>query len=147
MQEFQGRCGCFQALLSGKAMFGSQIPEETFDPKAFVHTCSRALESKYEIQRQLGAGAQGTAYLVQKKNSRAGDDSWFVAKESNDANNVDEFKEEYEKMRSLRHPNCLRVGICTEATNLAVDYITVENFFSIRIVRSYSIERAHSCRF
>ena len=45
------------------------------------------------------------------------------------------------------YPNCVRVGICTEATNLAVDYITVENFFSIRIVRSYSIEGAHSCRF
>ena len=45
------------------------------------------------------------------------------------------------------YPNCVRVGICTEATNLAVDYITVENFFSIRIVRSYSIEHAHSCRF
>ena len=27
------------------------------------------------------------------------------------------------------YPNCVRVGICTEATNLAVDYITVENFF------------------
>ena len=25
--------------------------------------------------------------------------------------------------------NCVRVGICTETTNLAVDYTTVENFF------------------
>lgn len=43
--------------------------------------------------------------------------------------------------------NCVRVGICIETTKLAVDYITVENFFSVRIVRSYSIEHAHSCRF
>jgi len=83
-----------------------------FDPTTLVSCSTRKMESKYTILKQLGAGAQGVAHLVKKKNSSgSGDGDLFVAKETHDMSKegVDEFQKEFQKMCALRHPNCLRV--------------------------------------
>jgi serine/threonine protein kinase len=78
-----------------------------------VNTLSKPLEDKFTIEKQLGAGAQGTAYLVKRKEEHLKDksDPYFVAKESNDTTKqgLKTFMEEVDKMKHLQHPNCLQV--------------------------------------
>jgi len=78
-----------------------------FDSGKFVTVVEGVLSDRYEIIKQLGAGAQGAAYLVKAKSSGAE----YVAKESHDMTPEGEadFKREFETMRTLRHPNCAKV--------------------------------------
>lgn len=69
---------------------------------------------RYEVVRQIGSGRQGTTSLVRRRlhsEPAAPEAQLFVAKEAHDmtAAGVEDFKREFEKMRALRHPNCLKV--------------------------------------
>mmetsp|Transcript_3851 Transcript_3851/g.7685 ORF Transcript_3851/g.7685 Transcript_3851/m.7685 type:complete len:555 (-) Transcript_3851:98-1762(-) len=86
---------------------GAEQSAPRFNAAEFAGTFRGSLTDKYEILQQLGAGAQGAAYLVKMR--EGGDE--YVAKETHDmsAEGKEEFKEEFAKMADMRHPNCTRV--------------------------------------
>jgi len=109
---------------------------QSFD-YAFVSTFSGPIDQKYKILRQLGAGVEGAAYLVELKakggrkskarkttiaaalrsstrgHSNAPEEprQLFVAKKTHNVSPAGraEFLEEFEKMRQLDHPHCVKV--------------------------------------
>lgn len=82
-------------------------PPKRFDHKNLVGVYSGPLGDKYEVERQLATGAQGTTYLLRRKDNS----DLYVAKETHDAaeDGIKTFMEEFETMRNIRHPNCAKV--------------------------------------
>mmetsp|Transcript_62471 Transcript_62471/g.135613 ORF Transcript_62471/g.135613 Transcript_62471/m.135613 type:complete len:555 (+) Transcript_62471:76-1740(+) len=78
-----------------------------FDSGKFVAVVEGGLANRYDIVKQLGAGAQGAVYLVKAKSSGVE----CVAKESHDMTDEGEeaFQKEFQTMKKLRHPNCAKV--------------------------------------
>mmetsp|Transcript_117941 Transcript_117941/g.366685 ORF Transcript_117941/g.366685 Transcript_117941/m.366685 type:complete len:572 (+) Transcript_117941:50-1765(+) len=95
---------------------GAEASAPRFNAAEFVGTFQGPLSSKYEILKQLGSGAQGAAYLVRMRNG----DVEYVAKETLDMTEEgkDDFKQEFEKMRLMRHPNCVKVIELVEGKEL-----------------------------
>lgn len=81
--------------------------QSRFNTQNLVNTYAGALGDKYEVIKQLGAGAQGAAHLVKRKDT--GDR--YVAKETHDMSpeGIQDFLAEFEKMRDLQHPNIAKV--------------------------------------
>ncbi|CAK0827588.1 unnamed protein product, partial [Prorocentrum cordatum] len=66
-----------------------------------VTTFRGDIVQKYRVIRQLGAGVSGIAYLVQSKSTG----QQYCAKEMPEHESLNEFN----RLRELQHPNCLRV--------------------------------------
>lgn len=84
-------------------------PAAHFNPSQLVMTHAANLGDRYEILRQLGAGAQGTTHLVRRNITGVE----YVAKETNnngaDNDASEDLLMEFRKMQELRHPNCVKV--------------------------------------
>lgn len=85
-----------------------QEKESQFKSDTLIAIINKPLKEHYEVVKELGAGAQGTTRLVKQKKSP---EALFVAKESNDHSKDAQkaFLQEFERMKALRHPNCLKV--------------------------------------
>jgi len=70
----------------------------------YLSTITEALGEKFVVNRQLGRGTQGAAWLVKKKANR----EEVVAKEATGDDN-EAFRLEFEKMKELQHPNICKV--------------------------------------
>jgi len=86
---------------------GAEHSAPRFNAAEFAGTFKGDLKERYEILQQLGAGAQGSAYLVKARDSGLE----YVAKETHDMSpeGKEEFKEEFSKMAGFMHPNCTKV--------------------------------------
>mmetsp|Transcript_50315 Transcript_50315/g.145928 ORF Transcript_50315/g.145928 Transcript_50315/m.145928 type:complete len:584 (-) Transcript_50315:107-1858(-) len=108
---------------------GSHSRKAGFD-YAFISTYTGPFSEKYKIIKQIGSGAEGVAYLVEKvtkgrksKSRGSVGGSWpptfgdsdqpqqYVAKQTHDMSPAGKivFLEEFEKTRQLQHPNCMKV--------------------------------------
>jgi serine/threonine protein kinase len=104
--------GCFSGLFGEMQETAprKRTRTSTFDAAKLVSTYDGLLAEKYDTVRPLGSGAQGTTFLV-KRRGTSGLQQLLVAKEAKDtsAHGIKELTKEFEKMRELRHPNCLKV--------------------------------------
>lgn len=88
-------------------MGGSSSRGSKFEHGDLVARSQCPLSEKYELAKELGAGAQGTTYLVRLL---AGGEE-RVAKESNDMTPEGRsiFLEEFDRVKGLNHPNCCKL--------------------------------------
>jgi len=101
----------FRAMFAWGPRAAVAASSTQYDHKTFTPTYCRMLNSKYDVLRQIGSGAQGAAHLVKLIGAPCEEEAFFVAKETHDMTEagVRDFLKEFERMRDLRHPNCLRV--------------------------------------
>lgn len=78
-----------------------------FQHRQLIPTFEGSFSGRYETVKILGTGAQGTTYLVRSRAKGAE----LVAKESHDMTEAGQkaFLAEFENLRGLSHPNCMRV--------------------------------------
>mmetsp|Transcript_795 Transcript_795/g.1721 ORF Transcript_795/g.1721 Transcript_795/m.1721 type:complete len:611 (+) Transcript_795:107-1939(+) len=76
-------------------------------PTNFIGKFRGPLQEKYDIVELLGKGAQGAAYLVKTKDGKRE----YVAKETKGKSERERksLMEEFERMRELGHPHCVKV--------------------------------------
>jgi len=88
-------------------MGGLLARSDAFRHSDLVKTFHGTLGDKYKIVKLIGAGTQGKAYLVKTKDTGAK----FVAKEAREKTDVaiSELMQEFERMKSLHHPNITTV--------------------------------------
>mmetsp|Transcript_14880 Transcript_14880/g.33895 ORF Transcript_14880/g.33895 Transcript_14880/m.33895 type:complete len:930 (-) Transcript_14880:19-2808(-) len=98
------RClsGCWPTRRSQKAFSVYRLAPETSNAR-------RCFADRFEEKQKLGAGVGGATYLVKHRSS-----GWLVvakriAHETLSKKEIQEFREEFEIMRRLQHPNVARV--------------------------------------
>lgn len=81
------------------------LVDNRFDRTKLVCKYTGTFEQKYTIEKEIGAGVGGKAYIVVQKTT----ENRYVAKEAHEAEGVDELLAEFEWMKALSHPNIAKV--------------------------------------
>lgn len=99
------------------------IRRRTYDQSRSISVIQGDFAKHYEKVKVLGQGADGITYLVNKLGTKEAEEHEFVAKEAHDftPEGLRKFKEEFQKLKELRHPQVLKVWEMIEEAEVLVN--------------------------